>query len=227
MVQETKQGARPTSSALWGVPLLGISIVNLIASLTKPAQASPEGQPQEVIIDGDVRQALAALLLQGEAVKEKLDLVNTNLVAIVEALGGAAPGGDGLPSRMLVPFLKQNKTLNSGERFVVYEKAPAKGSLVWVVIDVTDPDTDVTFKFDNLSWTFNINTIRNEGIDRPLFPGVWLSRFDALSNHYAVIFSAGNINGVGFNKLVNVLVTFKGAGTATLNEGRGILWLAV
>ena len=222
-MQETAERERSATSALWGLPILGIGIATLIASLTRPAQASPDGPP----IDGDVRQALAALLLQGEAVKDKLDLVNTNLVAIIEALGGAAPGGSGLPSRILEPFLEQNKTLNSGERFVVYERSPAKGSLIWVVIDVTDPDTDITLKFDNLSWTFNINTLQVEGIDRPLFPGVWLSRFDAASSHYAVVFSAGNINGVGFNNLLNVLVTYKGAGTATLTEGRGICWLAV
>ena len=227
MVQDTAQKEKRNTAAAWMVPMLGVSIATLIATLTRPALASGGQLPQEVIIDGDVRQALATLLLQGEQVKEKLDTVNTNLVAIVEALGAPAPGGNGLPSRVLEPFLEQNQTLVSGERFVVYEKAPAKGSLVWVVIDVTDPDTDVTLKFDGLSWTFNINTLQSEGIDRPLFPGVWLSRFDAMTLHYAVVFSAGNINGVGFNNLINVLVTFKGAGTATLNEGRGICWLAV
>lgn len=226
-MQETAEKERRNTSAFWGLPILGVSIASLVLALSRPAQAAPGELPQEVIVDGDVRQALAALLLQGEAVKEKLDLVNTNLVAIIEALGGAAPGGPGLPSRLLEPFLKENKTLNTGERFVVYEKAPAKGSLVWVVIDVSDPNTDITLKFDNLSWTFNIDKLRNEGIDRPLFPGVWLSRYDAATLHYAVVFSAGNINGVGFNNLINVLVTFRGAATATLNEGRGICWLAV
>ena len=223
MVQETVDRGRREAASLWGLPILGISIATLIASLSRPASAAPGEQP----LDGDLRTALAALLLQGEAVKDKLDTVNTNLAAIIEALGGAAPGGNGLPSRIIEPFLKVGQTLNSGERFVVYEKAPAKGSLVWVVIDVTDPNTDITLKFDSLSWTFNITTPRLEGIAQPLFPGVWLSRYDPASSHYAVIFSAGNINGVAFGKLINVLVTYKGAGSATLTEGRGICWLAV
>ena len=226
MVQETKP--RQTSSALWGVPLLGVSIVTLIASLSKPAAAAPgEGEPLEVVGMDDVRTALAALLLQGEAVKERLDTANACLVAIIEALGGSPPGGDGLPGRELEPFQQDNQTLESGANFALCEKSGKGGALVWAVVDVSDPNTDVNIKIDNLSWTFNIDKVREQGIDKPLFPGVWLSRYDAATSHYALVFSAGSSNGMKFGQSLKVIVTFKGVGSATLHQGRGVLWSEV
>ena len=226
MVQETKP--RETSSALWGVPLLGVSIVTLIAALTRPAEAAPgEGQPLELVGMDDVRTALAALLLQGEAVKEKLDTVNRSLVSIIEALGGTPPEGDGLPGRELEPFQQDNQTLDSGANFALCEKSGKAGALVWAVVDVSDPNTDVNIKIDNLSWTFNIEKVREQGIDKPLFPGVWLSRYDGATLHYALVFSAGNSNGMKFSQGLKVIVTFKGVGSATLHQGRGVLWSEV
>ncbi len=226
MVQETKP--RQTSSALWGVPLLGVSIATLIAALSKPAQAAAgEGQPLELVGMDDVRTALAALLLQGEVVKERLDTVNANLVSIVEALGGSPPDSNGLPGRELVPFQKDNQTLNTGDNFAVYDIANRPGALVWAVIDVTDPNTDINIKLDSLSWSFNIEKVREQGLDKPLFPGVWLSRYDGATLHYALVFSAGSINGMKFSQSLKVIVTFKGVGTATLTQGRGVLWVEV
>jgi len=226
MVQETKP--RQTSSALWGVPLLGVSIVTLIAALSRPAEAAAgEGQPLELVGMDDVRTALAALLLQGEVVNERLDTVNANLVAVIEALGGSPPNGDGLPGREMEPFQMDNQVLNSGSNFAVYDIAGKPGALVWAVIDVTDPNTDISIKLDSLSWTFNIDKVREQGLDKPLFPGVWLSRYDAATLHYALVFSAGSINGIRFSQSLKVIVTFKGVGTATLTQGRGVLWVEV
>jgi hypothetical protein len=212
MVQEKERTRLPT--AAWALPLAGLSLTNLVMNLTKPASAAVEGLPSdqgptEVVVDGDVRAALAQLLIQGEAVKDKLDAVNNNLVAIVQAMGGTVPTESGTPGRELEPFLQEQKTLSKGERYPAYAISNESGSLVWALIDVSDPNTDVTFKFDGLSWTFNMETLRTQGVDRPLFPGVWLSKYDPLNLHYCLIFAAGNINGIPFSKLCNVLVTLK------------------
>lgn len=189
----------------------------------RPAGAAP-GQPTEVIVDGDVRKALAALLLQGQDIAGKLDTANETLKSILAALG-AQPGEE----LILEPFQKINQALAPGESLPLYESKPGKGALIWAVVDVTDPNTSVIFKFDDLTWELNYTTLFNEGVDRPLFPGIWLARYDALTLHYSLVFSAGDVKGWAFSKLAQVVVRFNGVpgATATLTEGRGVVWTHV
>lgn len=215
--------ATRTGVGLFGLATLGVSITALVAALTKPVKAAE--MPQEVIVDGDVRKALAALLLQGEAVGNSLNTANSYLREIVRVLGGMIPGEIPIgETPILVPFLKQNETLASGQNFPAYELTGGKGALLWAVIDVTDPNTKVIFRFDDLVWEFEFNTLYNEGVDKPLFPGVWLSKYDVSNSHYALIFSAGDLSGFTFKERCSIVIRYQGTGTATLTEGRGIVW---
>lgn len=233
VMTRTKDDAKDASERL--AILLGgtgtaLSMAAILLALTRPVGAAPPsggegGAP--VIIDEAIKQALAAMLvLQSdtltnlESMKEKLDLTNKALQDILAALG-ATPPAEG---RILEPFLKENQTLNSKDPFNIFESKPGKGALVWAVIDVTDPNTKVSFKFDGLVWDFTLTTLFNEGVQQPLFPGVWLSKYDATSGHYTVIFSAGTLEGFAFKNTLIIYVTFLGTGTATLTEARGIKW---
>ncbi|MBA7696775.1 hypothetical protein ES703_105426 [subsurface metagenome] len=111
---------------------------------------------------------------------------------------------------MLEPFKKENK--------------PGKGSLIWAIFDVSDPDTKLSFRIDDLVWEFKFDTLLTQGIQQPLFPGAWLSKADAISGHYCIIFSAGTLEGFAYDQRLIISLTYQGAGTATLHEARGILW---
>ncbi len=219
-----------------------LSIAAIMAALTRPVKAAPlpgeqlppgEKQPPpagEVVIDGAIRDALAAMLsLQAstltslESVEEQLGATNKILRDISSALG-VTPVTPVVERRILEPFLKENQALSSKEQFNIYEASPGKGSLVWAIIDVSDPNTKVSFKFDGLVWDFTLTTLFDEGIQQPLFPGVWLSKYDAASGHYTIIFSAGALEGFSFKEKLLIYITYQGTGSATLNVARGIKW---
>jgi len=192
------------------------SVVALIAALTKKAKAAPPGElpPITLILDEQTKQALAAILSQQLA-------TNQTLVAISEALGAAPPV---IEERILEPFKYENETLQRGVPFAVYESKPGKGALIWAIFDVSDPDTKLSFRIDDLVWNFKFSTLLTQGIQQPLFPGAWLSKADALTGHYCIIFSAGTIEGFKYEQRLIVSLTFQGIGTATLHEARGIKW---
>ena len=125
---------------------------------------------------------------------------------------------------MLEPFLKESQTLQRGVPFGVYESKPGKGALIWAIFDVSDPDTKLSFRIDDLVWNFKFSTLLTQGIQQPLFPGAWLSKADAIAGHYCIVFSAGTIEGFAYEQRLIVSLTFEGAGTATLHEARGIKW---
>lgn len=192
------------------------SVVALIAALTKKAKAAPppgEGElpPITVILDEQTKQALAAILSQQLATNQTLNKILTAL--------GEVPG-----KRILEPFQYKNQTLQKGIPFGVYESKPGKGSLIWAIFDVSDPDTEVSFRIDDLVWTFRFSTLLTQGIQQPLFPGAWLSKADAIAGHYCIVFSAGTIDGFTYEQRLIISITFKGTGTATLHEARGIKW---
>ncbi len=192
------------------------SVVALIAALTKKAKAAPapgEGElpPITLILDEQTKQALAAILSQQLAANQTLNKILTVL--------GEVPG-----KRLLEPFQYKSQTLQKGIPFGVYESKPGKGSLIWAIFDVSDPDTEVSFRIDDLVWTFKFDTLLTQGIQQPLFPGAWLSKADAIAGHYCIIFSAGTIDGFVYEQRLIITLTFQGTGTATLHEGRGINW---
>lgn len=195
------------------------SVVALIAALTKKAKAAPapgEGElpPITVILDEQTKQALAAILSQQLA-------TNQTLTAISQALGVAPPV---IEERILEPFKYENQTLQRGVPFAVYESKPGKGALIWAIFDVSDPDTKLSFRIDDLVWNFKFSTLLTQGIQQPLFPGAWLSKADAIAGHYCIVFSAGTIEGFVYKQRLIISLTFEGAGTATLHEARGIKW---
>lgn len=203
-----------------------LSIAALAAALTRPAEAAPPTEGEQVIINEAIKQALAAMLMvQSEtlttlqSMQTQLDSTNKMLRDILPALGAAPPE----ERRILEPFLKEAQKLNSKEQFNICEQT-GRGSLVWAVIDVSDPNTKISFKFDGLVWDFTLTTLYNEGIQQPLFPGVWLTKYDADSGHYTIIFSAGTLEGFSFESKMIIYATYLGTGTATLIEARGIKW---
>jgi len=213
-------GNKDGKAALAGGAVV-LSTVALIAALRKPAMAAPEnGIPPEIIavLDEETRQALATIISQQANMLTKFNTANQTLIAISQALG-VAPR-----ERILKPFQYINQTLNRGVPFGAYESKPGEGSLIWALFDVNNPNTDVSIRIDDLVWTFDFNTLLAQGVQQPLFPGAWLSKFDAIAGHYCIIFSAGDIEGFIYKQRLIVSVTYKGVGTATLHEARGILW---
>lgn len=221
-LETSKRGQGPL---IVGGLSLAVGLGALIASLTRPVSAATgtPSEPVNVIVDGDVRQALAALILQGETSNNALAVANEYLKQIVTLLGGT-------PAEVvkfdLVTFKQENQTLQHGTAFPLYEIDSGAGSLIWTLVDVSDPDTTVIIKVDDLKWEFKYSTLYAEGVDKPLFPGAWLSKYDAGTGHYALIFSAGDVKGFKFERTFSVNVRFDGVGTATLNEGRGVLFEA-
>jgi hypothetical protein len=193
----------------------GAGVGALVAELLKPRGAGAE--PINVIVDGDIRQALATLILLGQGANDKLDEVNGHLIDILAALGGEGQ------NKLLLPFQEVNKVIHPIENYPLF-LSTKPGSLIWAVIDVTSPNVTLIFKFDDLSWEFQYNTLLNEGVDRPLFPGVWLSRYDAINSHFAMIFSAGNLTGFTWKRAMSIVVRNTSAADVTLTEGRGVTW---
>ncbi len=226
MVNEVaSERERSANAKAFGALGLGVGFTGLIALLTRPrpAYAGTPEQPVNVIVDGDVRQALAALILLGQDMQGQLATVNENLQELISLLGGVPSPGNEL---QLLPFKFVSEILQAGVPFALYELDEGKGSLIWALIDVTDPNTTVLIRIDDLLWEFKYSTLFSEGVDRPLFPGAWISKYDAGTSHYALIFSAGDVKGFKFDRTFSINVRFDGVGTATLNEGRGVLWEA-
>jgi hypothetical protein len=204
------------------VTATGLSIAAIITALSRTAKAAPGELPP---LGDEIRQALAAILSQQADTLNaigimggKLDTTNTTLNSILTALGKAPE------NRILEPFQYRAQTLLRGVPFGIYESKPGKGALIWAIFDVDDPDTDISIRIDDLVWEFNFNTLLAQGVQQPLFPGAWLSQFDAIAGHYCIIFSAGVIDGFKYNQRLIITATFNGVGTAVLHEGRGIVW---
>ncbi|MBA7659287.1 hypothetical protein ES703_67264 [subsurface metagenome] len=201
-----------------------LSAAALITALTRKVKAAPPDEIPpviEVILEDVVKEALAMIISQQANALTKLDTANLTLTAIAEALGAAPPV---IEERILEPFKKEAQTLQKGVPFAVYESKPGKGSLIWAIFDVSDPDTKLSFRIDDLVWNFKFSTLLTQGIQQPLFPGAWLSKADAISGHYCIIFSAGDIEGFVYKQRLIISLTFEGVGTATLHEARGIVW---
>ncbi|GAI60177.1 unnamed protein product [marine sediment metagenome] len=207
------------------VGAIGMSTVALIAALRKPAKAAPpeNGIPPVIIavLDEETRQALAMIISQQADTLSAINTANLTLTAISEALGAEPPV---IEERILEPFKYENEALQKGVPFAVHESKPGKGSLIWAIFDVSDPNTKLSFRIDDLVWNFNFNTLLTQGVQQPLFPGVWLSKADAIAGHYCIIFSAGTIEGFVYKQRLIISLTLEGAGTATLHEARGIKW---
>jgi len=211
----------------------GIGITALILNLTKPAKAAaPGGAP---VIDEDVRKALAAILTQqldiltalgsiGTSLgiaSDNLNNINQNAIEILKALGAPTE------QRVLDYFEKNNETLQSGTPFIVHEAKAGKGALIWGIFQVDDPDVTLILQIDNLSWEFHIDTLNGQGISSPI-PGVWLSQYDTTNSVYCLVFSsAGNLAGFPYNSRLIITLRYNGAGTATLNQARGVKWVAI
>ena len=202
-----------------------LSTAALITALTRKVKAAPpeDGIPPviEVILEDVVKQALATIISQQADTLTKLDTANLTLTAISEALGAEPPV---VEERILEPFKYENETLQRGVPFAVFESKPGKGALIWAIFDVSDPNTKLSFRIDDLVWNFKFSTLLTQGIQQPLFPGAWLSKHDAIAGHYCIIFSAGTIEGFVYKQRLIVSLTFEGIGTATLHEARGIKW---
>lgn len=218
MANDDKKGAKALA-----VGAVGISTVALIAALTKKAKAAPPGEipPITVVLDEEVRQALAAILNQQVNMLGAIGTANQTLIQILRALGVEAPT---IENRMLEPFQLEDKTLEKGTAFSIYESKPGKGALIWAIFDVSDPNTKLSIRIDDLVWNFKFSTLLTQGVLQPLFPGAWLSKSDAISGHYCIIFSAGAIEGFAYKQRLIISLTFEGVGTATLHEARGIVW---
>lgn len=222
-----------------------LSVVALITALRRPAKAAAAPPTEEIpptvtaVLDEETRQALAAILSQQvdtlEAIDtlssnvadlgSKLDTANQALTNIAELLG-AAPA---VPEEKLIlqPFQLDNQTLQSGTPFPIYQKSPGKGALIWAVVDVSSPSAKLALRFDDLVWEFEYSTLRDQGVDSPLAPGVWLSKYDAANSHFAMIFSAGAVSGFAFKQRLLITVTYTGTGTAILKQGRGVVVVAI
>ncbi len=216
----------------------GLGTTALVVALTKEVKAE-ELPPGVVTLDGPIREALAALIVGQADIKAALEGIgttlgnirlgqqeaNTTLVSIREALTalGAAPP----KAQILEPFKQESRTLKSKTAFPIDVVGKGVGSLLWAVIDVSDPDTTVGFIFDSLTWEFNYNDLLTQGIQQPLFPGAWLSKADAIAGHYCMVFSAGDIKGFGFKTRFQVVATFNGTGTATLHKASGVRWAQI
>ena len=198
---------------------LPVSAAALVIALTRKAKAAPPTEPMYVILDDEVKQALAMIISQQSDMLTKFDTANLTLTAISDALG-AVP----VEERILKPFQYKTQVLQKGVPFAVYESTPGKGALIWGIFDVSDPDTKLSFRIDDLVWNFDFNTLLTQGIQQPLFPGAWLSKADALAGHYCIVFSAGTIEGFVYKQRLIISLTYQGVGTATLHEARGILW---
>jgi hypothetical protein len=199
------------------------SLATLAVTLSKPAQAAVgpgEYPPVQLVLDDVTRQTLAAIINSQIAIYEKLGRIDQGIQALI-GLMGAQPEG----RLILDPFEQNNQALQRGVPFPLYSKTQRTGALIWAVVDVSDPHTSFSIRFDELVWKFKFDDLQNEGVDAPLAPGVWLSKYDTTNKHFAMVFSAGTTRGFGFSKMCLVNITYEGATSAILNQGRGIAWM--
>jgi hypothetical protein len=209
------------------------SVLSLIISLQKPVAAATGDLPEATLnFYQDMRTALAAILEQQvltinalNNISTSLGLTNQRLLDILNALGAPTTP----INQILEPFEKLNQILEKGTPFSVYEtKVTGQGALIWAVFDVSSPNVTLSLRFDDLLWKFSIDTLITQGIDRPLFPGVWLTKADGISGHYCLVFSAGDLKGFNYKTRLSITLVYDGAATtATLHEARGIKWTEV
>lgn len=208
----------------------GVSIATLITTLlTRPsaAKAAGEGGQVTVVLDQDVREALAAILqeqlnMEGAigGLKSSLDTANAALESIAASLG-AEP-----VNRMLDYFEKNSITLSPATPFKI-DETDGKGALIWGIFQVDDPDVTLILQIDNQTWEYNIDTLNTQGISSPI-PGVWVSQYDTTNSVYCLVFtSAGNLAGFPFNSRLIISIRYNGTGTATLTQARGVKWIEV
>ena len=166
-------------------------------------------------------QGVSSMLTSLDTDLNSLKATINSLSAAISALTPGAPGAAQV--RSLYEFKKQNQSLASKTAFEIVQKTNVAGGLIWAIIDVTDPNTQVVFRFDDLELVFSYNTLINEGIAQSAFPAIWLAKADPIG-HYTMVFSAGSLSGIPYSKLFRIHAAYQGDATATLNEARGIFW---
>lgn len=190
--------------------------------LTKKAAAAEPPLPPPA----DLTEALARLDQTMKTLNATLITEHAELIAALSQMAGAItqlyPAAP--EQRFIETFAQGEKTLKSKARFTLGSHT-GRGGLIWAVVDVSDPDTTISIKVDNLTWEFKISTLLSQGLDKPYFPGCWLTKHDpGPPAHYCAMFSAGTLVGLTYSKQFHMYVTFNGTGTMTLAEGRGVRW---
>lgn len=164
-----------------------------------------------------IDESLLALAATEQAILNALVALNDSMAS----LGASIASLGGKPTQFkLYEFKKPGVTVASKTGLEIF-KSDKPGSLLWFVIDVSDSNADVLFRIDDLEWRFTISTMVNEGLDQPVYPGVWLAKADA-AGHYVLMLSAGNMNGLPYFNSCGIYLSNTSDASETLNEARGI-----
>jgi hypothetical protein len=192
-------------------------------------QKAAAAPPDLTAVLAQLNQTLQGIQASEQGISDMLTSLDTDLNglkatinSLIAAIGALTPGAPGAAQvRTFLEFKIQNQSLTAAVQVV--QRTNVVGALLWAIIDVTDPDTNVTFNFDGLEMVFNYNTLINEGITQTAFPGIWLAKADPIG-HYTMVFFTGNLSGMPYTKLLRINVVYQGSAAATLNEARGIYW---
>lgn len=192
-------------------------------------RVTARGEPGEELLPADTAAILDALhnitaaLVTVSNQLAGIDKIATELLCLLGLMAPPPPGASDV--RVLEPFKEEGETLVAKSPFTVEEYSPGRGGLIWAVIDTDSPEVDVSIRLDDLVWKFNIDEMLTQGLQAPLFPGAWLSRAEAgPPAHYCLVFSAGTERGFTYNARMGIYVTYRGSGSATLTQGRGVGW---
>lgn len=214
------------AAAFGGGAVLGAAAGFGLGRVTAPKSA--EIPPAEDITGAlnNITAVLQGISGQISVLTAGQEVIAADTARLLQAVSLMAPTFPGEPeTRLLEPFRKDNVDLTSKQPFFLKEYSPGRGGLIWAVIDVDSPDVDVSIRLDDLVWIFGLDTLLTQGLQQPLFPGAWLSRSDAgPPAHYCLVFSAGTVQGFPYSARMGIYVTYRGTGTATLYQGRGVGW---
>lgn len=218
-----------TGGAFVGGTAVGLGVG---LALGRPAKAEAvEPAPPKDVTEALARldqtlKAINTTLLSVDAALVGLSGQQSKIAAMLENLSSALTAlyPAAAEARIIEPFKKESQTLTKNVPLTLNQKA-GRGGLIWALVDVSDSNTKLSIKLDKLVWEFTLSTLLSQGVDKPTFPGVWLSRADpGPPAHYCLVFSAGTLAGFTYSTQFHLYVTFMGTGTATLHEGRGIRW---
>ena len=190
------------------------------------SQRAGAAPPDLTAVLTQLNQTLQVIQATEQGVSSMLTSLHADLNSLIAAISALTPGAPGAAQvRSLYEFKKLNGSLASKTPFEIVQRTNVAGGLIWAIIDVTDPNTQVVFRFDDLELVFSYNTLIDEGIAQSAFPAIWLAKADP-TGHYVMVFSAGNLSGIPYSKLFRIHVAYQGDAAATLNEARGIYWEA-
>ncbi len=231
MDQENKKGAAFLTGGVAG-SLLGMGVGLAVAPRPVAAKELPPAElpPGAVtlVLSDEAMSLLRSIDASARDIPAKMEslrsMVDSYFRGIAEQIAAIAEQLGARPARTyrLDSIKKLETTMTPKTPVDIHVATKENGVLLWLLLSFNSSDVTINIRFDELDWTIQLSNFVSARVSTPHFPGIWLVRADPDTPHYALLYSAGEFNGLEYKKTLRISALYTGTDTATLNYADGV-----